>query len=112
MFEIRQAITNLLNEVVQHGQVDYFFIDKQGWPVLSSQENSLSLIDLVKNHCICIKPKIVSSDLPYPSCNYVNSAPLEDNKINRCSTKRECLASPKEDKSIESEFKRRSRTLM
>lgn len=99
-----------MNEVV-HQQIEYLFIDKNSWPILPSQETKLSLIDLLKNHSICIKPKIV--DQPYQSCNYSNSYSLEDNKRDRYSTKRD-LVSPKDstDKTIETEIKRRSKTLM
>ena len=113
LIEIREAINSLLDEVVQHQQVEYLFIDKNSWPVLASQEIELNLIDLLKNYSICIKPKIVDSDRPYPSCNNFNSYSLEDsNKRERNSTKRD-LCSPKDaDKTIETEIKRKSKTLI
>ena len=107
LIEIREAINNLFVEAVPHDHVEYLIIDKNSWPVLPSQETELSLIDLVKNHSICIKPKLVEQT--YQSCNYTNSYSLEDNKINRYSTKRD-LNSPKEqDKSLDADLKRRSK---
>ena len=100
----------MLSEVVQHQQVEYLFIDKNSWPVLPSQESELALVDLLKNHSICNKPKIV--DQPYQSCTYSSPYSLEDSKKERYSTKRD-LCSPRDaDKTIESEIKRRSKTLM
>lgn len=91
-------------EAIPNNIVEYLFIDKNSWPILPSQETELSLIDLIKNHSICIKPKIIDQ----PSYNYPTPYPLEDGKLNR-SIKRD-LNSPKEsDKSLESDLKRRSK---
>lgn len=62
LLSLRVAIDDLLREALSTGssaRVHFRFVDRHGWPVLPSQEQALSVPDVLVNQSVCIRPRLV-----------------------------------------------------
>ena len=95
LLSLRASIDELLREAVaSSGQtrVEFKFVDRNGWPVLTSQERTLAIPDILVNYSVCIKPRLL--DMPYRS---PLSATISMGEEIASITQSSCLALPEPD---------------